>query len=100
MGGRKNQEDQGEIESESQETELDSVAFADFTSKDSWEEYHVDNVSVMAISEAFEVKNTTSLSEDDLNGHIIKLKTKTEDLFTIADSGSPMSFLNEKTARR
>ena len=54
----------------------------------------------MAISEAFEIKQATSLSEEDLNGHIIKLKTKTEDLFAIANSGSPMSFLNEKTARR
>ena len=41
-----------------------------------------------------------TLSEDDLNGHIVKLKTNTEELFAIADSGSPMSFLNEKTARR
>ena len=43
--------------------------------------------------------HTTSLSEDDLNGQIIKLKTKTEEIFAIANSGIPMSFLNEKTAR-
>ena len=42
----------------------------------------------------------TQLSEDDLNSHIVKLKTNTEELFAIADSGSPMSFLIEKTARR
>ena len=47
----------------------------------------------MAISEAFETKQATNLSEEDLNGHIIKLKTKTEDLYAIADSVSPMSFL-------
>ena len=35
-----------------------------------------------------------------LSCHIIKLRTNTEKLFAIADSGSPMSFLNEKTARR
>ena len=54
----------------------------------------------MAITESFENKNTKILSEDDLNGHIVKLKTNSEELFAIADSGSPMSFLNEKTARR
>ena len=53
----------------------------------------------MAIAESFELKNTSTLSEDDLNGHIVKLKTNTEELFAMADSGSPMSFLNEKTAR-
>ena len=97
---RNNEEEQDETESESQGTELDPVAFADFLLKNGWEEYHVDNFSVMAISEAFEIKQAINLSEEDLIGHIIKLKTKTEDLFAIADFGSPMSFLNEKTARR
>ena len=54
----------------------------------------------MAISEAFEAKNSVNLSKDDLNGHIVKLKTKTEDLFAIADSGSPMCLINKKTDRR
>ena len=54
----------------------------------------------MAISESFEIKNTKTLPEDDLNGHIVKLKTNTTELFAIADSGSPVSFLNEKTAQR
>ena len=99
-GNRNNKEKQNEIGSEIQETEPDPVAFTDFTSENGWEEYHIDNFLVMAISEAFEIKQATTLSEDDLNGHIIKLKTKTEDLFAIADCGSPMSFLNEKTARR
>ena len=40
----------------------------------------------MAISEAFEIKHATNLSEDDLNGHTIKLKTKTEDLFAIVET--------------
>ena len=40
------------------------------------------------------------MSEEDLNGQIIKLRRKTEDLFAIADSGGPKSFLNEKTAGR
>ena len=100
LGDRNNDEEQNKIGSKSQETEPQPVAFADFSSENGWEEYHVDNFPVMAISEAFEIKQATTLSEDDLNGHIIKLKTKTEDVFEIADSGSPMSFLNEKTARR
>ena len=54
----------------------------------------------MAISESFEIKNTKTLSEDALNRHIVKLKANTTELFAIADSGSPVSFLNEKTAQR
>ena len=54
----------------------------------------------MAIAELFEIKNTKTLTEDDLNGHIVKLKSNTTELFAIADSGSPVSFLNEKTAQR
>ena len=62
-----------------------------------WDDYQQDKVSVMAIAGSFEIKNTSTLAEEDLNGHI--LKTNTEQLYAIADSGSPMSFLNEKTAR-
>ena len=54
----------------------------------------------MAIAEPFVNKNTNTLSENDLNGHIVKLKTNTTELFAINKSGSSMSFLNEKTARR
>ena len=79
LGDRNNEEEQEETESESQGTELDPFAFADFTSKNGWEEYHVDNFSVMVISEAFEIKHATNLSEEDLNGHIIQLKTKRKD---------------------
>ena len=96
QGDRNNEEEKEATESESQGTELDPVAFADFTSKNGWKEYHVDNFSKMAISEAFEIKHATNLSEDDLNGHIIEQKTKTEDLYAIADSGSPLSFLKGK----
>ena len=56
LGDRNNEEEQTEIESETHKTELDPVAFADFTSETGWKEYHVDNFSVMAISEAFEKK--------------------------------------------
>ena len=41
-------------------------------------------------------KNSVSLTEDDLKSHIVKLKTKSEAILAIADSGSSMSFLTEK----
>ena len=50
------------------------MAFAEFTSNNGWDEYQIDKFSVMAIAESFEIKNTNILSEDDLNGHIVKLK--------------------------
>ena len=65
LGDRNNEEEQDKTESECQGTELDPVAFADFTPKNGWEEYHFDNFSVMAISEAFEIKHATNLSEED-----------------------------------
>ena len=54
----------------------------------------------MAISEKFELKILVDLTNDEFNGHVVKLKTNTEAIFTIADSESPMSFLNDKTALR
>ena len=98
--GTREDEQQEELETESLETENNSVAFAELTSNNGWDEYQIDKFSVTAIAESFEIKNTNLLSEDDLNGHIVKLKTNSEELFAMADSGNPMSFLNEKTARR
>ena len=89
-----------ELDTESLETENDPVAFAEFSSRNGWDDYQKDNFSLMAIAESFEIKNTRTLVEDDLNGHILKIKTNSEQLFAIADSVSPMSFLNEKIARR
>ena len=80
--------------------DTDPVAFAEFTTNNGWENYQMDELSVMAISESFEIKNTKTISEDNLNGYIVKLETNTTELFAIADSGSPMSFLHEKTAQR
>ena len=54
----------------------------------------------MAIAETFEIKRAAKVTDEDLNGHIVQLKTKTDNIFAIADSRSPMSFLNETTARR
>ena len=77
----------------------DLVAYAEFMSANGWEENPQDNFTVLAISEAIEIRNSINIQED-LNGHKIQLKTNSDDLFTIADSGSPMSFLNEKTVER
>ena len=85
-----------ELDTEILETENDPVAFAKFSSSNGWDDYHLDNFSVIAIAESFEIKNTRTLMEDDLNGNIVKLKTNSEQLLALADSGSPMSFLNEK----
>ena len=76
------------------------MTFADFASNNGWDEYQIGKFRVMVIAESFEIKNTIILSEEDLNGHIVKLKTNSGELFAIANSGSPMSFLNKKTARR
>ena len=46
----------------------------------------------MAITQALIRKNTTDLKKDNLNGHIVKLKMEAENVFAIADSGSPMLF--------
>ena len=90
---------QKELETEKLETENDPVAFAEFFSSNGWDDYQIDNFSVMAVAESLEIKNTRTLAEDDLNGYIVKLKTNSEQLIAIADSGRPMSFLNEKTER-
>ena len=51
------------------------MAFAEFTSNNRWDDYPIDKFSVRAIAEPIEIENTKTLSEDDLNGHIFKLKT-------------------------
>ena len=98
--GNTNEEQQEETEIESKETDNDPVSYAEFTTNNGWENYQIDKFSVRAISESFEIENTKTLSEDELNGHIVKLKKNITKLFAIADSGSSVSFLNEKTAQR
>ena len=78
----------------------DPVAYAEFMSANGWEEIPQDNFTVLAISQTTAIQNPMSMQEADLNKHIVKLKTKSEDLFAIADSGNPMPFLNKKTAER
>ena len=100
---KNNEDDDPQIKIENQHQENhnnDPVAFAEFTTRNGWEELQRDNYSMMAISDAFEIKQTAKDSEDDLNGHIVKIKSKSIEILAIADSGSPMSFLNESTARQ
>ena len=98
--GKTNEEQQEEPEIASTGTDTDPVAYAEFTTNNSWENDQIEDFSVKAISESFEIKDTKTLSEDNLNGNIVKLRTNTTELFAIADSGSPISFINEKTAQR
>ena len=85
--GNTTDEQEEETEIESTKTDTDPAAYAEFTTNNGWENFQIDKISVMAISESFEIKNTKTRSEDDLNGHIVKLKTNTTELFAIADSG-------------
>ena len=59
-----------------------------------------DNYSLLAIADTFEINQTVKISDENLNGNIVKLKTKSAEILAIADSGSSISFLNETTARR
>ena len=98
-----NADDESRKENESQHhenEENDPVAFAEFMSRNGWEELQRDNYFMLSISDAFDFKQTVNSSDEDLNGHVVKLKTKSDEILAIADSGSPMSFLNETTARR
>ena len=79
------------------EDKNDLVAYSEFMSANGWEENPQDNFTVLAISEAIEIRNSINIQEDLNTRHKIQLKTNSDDLFAIADSGSPMSFLNEKT---
>ena len=72
------------------------VPFADFTSENGWEELQRDNFFILAIAEAFKIKTSAKITDGALHEHIVKLKTKADDIFAIADSGSPKVFLNEK----
>ena len=56
----RNDERLEEIETENEITDNDPVAFAEFTSKNGWEEYQLVKFSFMAISEAFEFRKKWS----------------------------------------
>ena len=89
-----------EQEERTEDDEIDPVAYAEFISTNVWEDISRDKFTIMINLEAYEMKNLIDVRKEDLNGHIVKLKKKSENIFAVADSGSPMSFLNEKTANR
>ena len=47
---------QEELDTESLETENDPVAFAEFSSSNGWDNYQIDNFSVMAIEESLRIQ--------------------------------------------
>ena len=58
----------------------DPVVIADFTSQNGWEDLQKDNFFILAIAEAFKVKTSAKITDGALNGHIVKLKTKADDI--------------------
>ena len=53
--GNTNDDQQEETEKESTETDTDPVAYAEFPTNNGWENYQIDEFSVMAISESFKI---------------------------------------------
>ena len=52
------------------------MACAELFSEKCWEEIPRDNFTVVEISEAFQIKNSENIKEEDLNGHLVKVKTQ------------------------
>ena len=78
---------------ENEDEEIDPLAYAELISTNGCEDIP------RVISEAFEAKNLIAMREEDLSGPIIK-KTKSESIIAKAKLGSPMTFINKKTAQR
>ena len=78
---------------ENEDEEIDPLAYAELVSTNGCEDIP------RVISEAFEAKNLIAMREEDLSGPIIK-KTKSESIIAKANLGSPMTFINKKTAQR
>ena len=74
------------------EDKNDPITYAEFISTTGWEEIPGNEFTVLATSEAFQIKKLIYLREEELNDVKKKLKTKTENIFGIADSGSTFSF--------
>ena len=80
--------------------DTDIAAYVDFLQAGDvvpgWEFIHRDDNSVNAMS--FHEETADKLKTDDLKGHLIRVKIGDNDIVFIADSGSPTSFINNKTA--
>ena len=61
-----------------------------------WELTHPDDTSTNWIK--FEPRRVEEITNTDLQGHLIRVHSETNNIVFIADTGSPTSFVNEKTA--
>ena len=61
-----------------------------------WELIHPDDTSTNWIN--FEPRRAEQLLDTDLKGHLIRVRSGKNNIVFIADTGSPTSFVNEKTA--
>ena len=80
--GKQPKEEQEEAV-EDEENDLD----AEFISTNGWQDIPRGNFTLMAIFVmAFAIeKKSINVPEENLNGHLVKLKTKSEIIFAIAD---------------
>ena len=75
--GRSQKEDEEE-DSVDIKDKNDPVAYAEFMSSNGMGETPQDNFTALTISEGLITRNSVNIQEEDLNGHIVKLKTKSE----------------------
>ena len=61
-----------------------------------WELIHPDDSTTNSIR--FESKSVNQIDESDLKGHLVRIRCGHNDLVFIADTGSPTSFINQRTA--
>ena len=61
-----------------------------------WELVHPDDSTTNTIR--FDNKTVGQLEEKDLNVHLVRVRCGENNLVFIADTGSPTSFINQKTA--
>ena len=69
---------EGEQEERIEDHEIDPVAYAEVISTNVWEDIPQNHFTIMANSEAFEMKNSIDVRKEDLNGHMVKLKKKNQ----------------------
>ena len=61
-----------------------------------WELIHPDDSTTKSIR--FESKSVNQIDELNLRGHLVRVRCGHNDLVFIADTGSPTSFINQRTA--
>ena len=61
-----------------------------------WELIHPDDTSTNWIK--FETRRAEVITNTDLQGHLIRVRSETNNIVLIADTGSPTSFVNKKAA--